>query len=455
MQVSQATGFVATDPTHGLTKVSLPWKTALLAFVVTGFVCFKVTVLGSSPDQPNILLTFSLIVCAALAVARYPGTTLRTLLCFYLMLEILAVVGLVGYSTVSYATLIITVLLARILSRHYDSSASFPGTRLQLCLCAVIVLQFLRSVSMRDALPTLCDALAFALVLWKFPRIPRSDIHLIVNAFIIGTCATASAFLLTSSLSEYRLGDVIFNPNELGNVVGAALLLLISGLFIGPRRPMFWGCAPLLGGVLLLTGSRSSIYACFIGIVLFLFLRRRQFTAISLLLLALVLLRVASVNQFGADGSSVAERLASPVSQSFDESSAQRAKIWGFLLGQVSAYWKWGVGLTNMPLIADAAGIESLATTNGLSVGYQSHNVYLTVLLELGILGLALLVAWQMKVIWWGFRKSLDSPLLVPMMLYLIIQGFFQGMNLKFFSALLLVVCYRTQCAPVEYTNRI
>jgi O-antigen ligase len=367
----------------------------------------------------------------------------------YLTLEVLGTSSIVGYRTATYLSLVVAALLAQRLGQIQKCTIDLPGTTWLLCLAAVIFAQSFRSASMRDAFPVLCDASAFTLVLWKLPGIPRSDIRKAASAFIIGTCGAGLAILAASPSTMFRLGfDLGFNPNELGNAVGAALLLLASGFYIRRQHFNFWWMAGALTILLLLTGSRTSIYTCFGGIILFLLLRKRRRIAAYLAMAVIILVLIGYTKQSDDDPFSLTGRVASPISQSFDESGAQRATIWAFLLTQVSTHWKWGAGLTNVSAVAEAAGMPVMDSSKKMFVGYQSHNVYLTVLLELGILGLLFLLVWQFKLIRSGFRRPYDNALLVPMMLYLMIQGFLQGFNLNFLTAFLLVAAYRVQSEP-------
>lgn len=428
----------------------LPWGGMLLSLFLTYLACHRWSATGSSSANESVLFTVLLAACAVLAASTVPGGTLRTFLTLYLALEALGVSGIIGYSTARYLALLIAALLARRLSQVRESAIVLPGIPWLLCLAVVFFLQFFRSWSMRNSLPLLCAGLTFTLVVWSFPWFSKTDVRRAVNAFIMGTVGAGLAFLLLNPLNTYpnRLGfDLGFNPNELGNVVGAALLLLASGFFIRREHFAFWWTVAVLAVLLALTQSRTSMYACFGGIVLFLFLRKKRLIAVSLALATVALLIIGYAREPDDDPFSLTGRLASPVTQSVEDSSTlRRVIIWSYLLTTISSHWKWGVGLGNIPqLTAEADLGEVWEGADRVTQGYQSHNLYLTVLLEFGILGLIFLLAWQLKVISWGIRRSFDLALVVSMMFYLILQGFFQGANLDFLSAFLLVAAYRGQ----------
>lgn len=449
MEASQSIRSASTRLPQNYRGEELPWGTACLSLFLALAALQRLSAVGPSSTQANVLVTLSLLVCAALAVSAFPGGTLCAFLGLYLALKVLCVSSIVGYSTATYLSLVIATVLARRVGQICKSPIELPGTPWLLWLGVVVFFQFFRSPSLHDAFPVLCDEIVFTLVLWRLPRVPRMDIRAAAKAFIIGTCGAGLAFLLLSPTAVFRLGfDVGFNPNELGNVIGAALLLLTSGFFIRRQGVTFWGLAAILAVLLLRTESRTSIYACFGGIILFLFLRRKRRIAISLALAAVAFVLVSQVKQFDSDPFSLAGRLASPVSESFEDSGAQRAVIWGFLLTQIGNHWKWGAGLRSVPEMTAAAGIGVMETSGNTSIGYQSHNLYLTLLLELGLLGLVLMLGWQFKILIWGISRPFENALLISIMLYLMIQGFFEGSNLNFLSAFLLIAASRVQSEP-------
>lgn len=429
----------------------LPWGTSLIALLLAFMACEKLKLDGPSSAVGNILVTILVVVCASLAVSLFPLAALRAFVCLYLALRALGVSSILGYYTVAYVSLVLAVLLAFFLDEGNKSRLELPGTTWLLCLGALVFVQFFRAVSMRDAFPVLCEQGAFTLVVWKFLRISRTDLRDVAIAFVMGTCWAGLAFLLTSPLDGYRLGfDLGFNPNELGNIVGAALLLLGSGFLMRERGINLWFMIVILSTLLVLTGSRTSIYACVGGIILSFLLRRRRGAAVFLVIAILAGFLIISKGPSDDDPFSLTSRLLSPVSQSFDESGAQRAAIWGFLLNQVGNYWKVGAGLANVSEVVISAGVGRAETANIAFIGYQTHNLYLTVVLELGILGFFFLLAWQFRILYWAVRRSFDNALLIPMMLYLIIQGFLQGSNLNFFSGFLLVAACSVQPAWVK-----
>jgi hypothetical protein len=444
MEASQSIDSLASRLPRNAVQERFPWGSAVLSFLITLVACLKLRAAGPSSEHGSLLLTVFMAGCAILALSVFPGKVLRAFVGLYLALEVLGVSSVIGYSTASYLGLVIAVMLARHLAWIDSSKIELPGTRpWLLCLAVLVFLQFFRSTSMRDSFPVLCDSLTFALVVWTFPRISGADLQGVTKAFVCGTLGAGLAFFVVSPLSAYRLGfDLGFNPNELGSVLGAALLLLASGFCIRKEHFSFWYIFAALAALLVLTQSRTSIYACFGGIVLFLVFRKKRLLAMSLALAAVALLLIGYVRQ-ADDPLSLTGRLASPVAESFDESSAQRAVIWGFLLTQVGSYWKWGAGLRNVSEMTASAGIGVAGPSHNVALGYQSHNLYLTVLLELGIFGLLFLLVWQFKVLYSAFQRSSSSALLIPMMLYVMLQGFFGGLNLNFMSAFLLVAAYR------------
>lgn len=112
------------------------------------------------------------------------------------------------------------------------------------------------------------------------------------------------------------------------------------------------------------------------------------------------------------------EALHSRLTKGFDEGadaiSAGRLGIWTAMIPEVARSPLWGRGLNStlwsFPVVNEAI----------LPVGHV-HNAYLQALLDMGVIGLALVLGYWLHV-WRGFRALGSSPWLSPEM-----RGFFQG----------------------------
>jgi O-antigen ligase len=422
----------------------LPWGTLIATAGLTLFTCAKITQSGAFFTTVNLLSTFLFLIAAIIGVVFWPLQTTRTFFCLYLGLRLFSITGLLGYETSIYTSLVIAVVLSWYVQSQRKSVAGLPGTGLVLGLAALVTLQFFRATSFRGALPILCDVIAFALVIWKFQAIPERIFRICIEGFIAGVLAAGLILFLRSSEPETRLGSEFgFNPNDLGSLVGAALLFATSGYFFNNKRWLLRCAVPLLLVLLVATGSRTSIFAYFACAGIFLALKRARVFLVLLLCGSIVLGYLTYRGVLDTDPESLGGRLASPFSESFEDSGAHRAVIWAFLLTQVPHYWKGGVGLRNIENLTEEYGIISVQDAiNNVRTGSQSHNIYLTSLLEFGILGLVLLLVWQGRVFAFVIKQRTQYSFLLAVMLYFLIQGFFQGLNLNFVFGFLLVAAF-------------
>ena len=88
--------------------------------------------------------------------------------------------------------------------------------------------------------------------------------------------------------------------------------------------------------------------------------------------------------------------------------------IWQPLLPEALKSPLWGNGL-------DSILWSSPMSTGGMVVVAHPHNAYLEALLDMGLIGLALMLLFHWHV-WKGFRALGSNPYLTPVM-----RGFFQG----------------------------
>ena len=163
----------------------------------------------------------------------------------------------------------------------------------------------------------------------------------------------------------------------------------------------------LLSTALLLTFSRTAIAGAFLVGALFLMWKFNAKT-LSLALIALTLLAL-----FGADA--LYYRVTLGFNEGPDAMSAGRIEgIWLPLLPELAKSPLWGNGLNSI--------LWSFPMLNGaMTAAGHPHNAYLEALLDMGIVGLALLMAYYAHV-WKGFRALGSNAWLSPDM-----RGLFQG----------------------------
>jgi O-antigen ligase len=226
-------------------------------------------------------------------------------------------------------------------------------------------------------------------------------------------------FVLVLGVSLAALADPearnVYEPlgihaNELGRIYMLALALLLF-VWAETRRPglklFLLITLGVLATALLLTFSRTAFAGTFlVGALLLLW----KFNARSL---SLALLGAMLIVLFGVD--ILYSRLTLGVEESANAMSAGRIEgIWTPLIPEVAKSPIWGSGLGSM--------LWSFPMQSGTMIPTgHAHNAYLEALLDMGIAGLALLLAYFVHV-WRGFRTLGANASLSPEL-----RGLFQG----------------------------
>jgi O-antigen ligase len=242
--------------------------------------------------------------------------------------------------------------------------------------------------------------IALALSMWPFALIQIGFVAL--QAPSLGELAAADDRGFYTPLGMHA--------NDLGrlHLFAAALLLFVWAETRSPRLKLFLlATLGLIGFALMLTFSRASIMGAMVVGALFLMWK---FNARSL---ALAVIAVAFAAVVGAEA--LYSRMMLGVGQGADAVSAGR--IDGIWLPLLPELWKsplWGSGLDSIlwsfPMVNESM----------LRVGHP-HNAYLEALLDMGIIGLALLGTYYWGV-WRSFRALGADASLSPEL-----RGLFQG----------------------------
>ena len=238
-------------------------------------------------------------------------------------------------------------------------------------------------------LPTVI-ALVLLYVLGVSWRVTKKQFDVLPRLIVAGGCI-ASLFVIyqfMTGVTYYNmnratliLGDRETNPNHLGAVLFLPLSLCISG-FVTARRwsqkIVFVSIATVIASAVFFSMSRASLIAVAVIFVVFsirLGLNPRIVTAVAALSLVI---------------SAMPSNFFSRIHEAAATGGAGRLDIWRAGIFLLKEYWLTGAGLGNFPV-----AYNSVAGRGEIFQGYGrgSHNMYLNVPVELGIVGLLLLLA--------------------------------------------------------------
>jgi len=343
----------------------------------------------------NLLLAATLVAYLAKGRLEHPGALLPRPLVLLYMLPIVAA-GVMG-------------------TMHVDDI--HPSFYEQLVINYTNWSGYLRDTVVKPLLTVLAAALVGAAV--AKARKPEP----FVLALAVGACLLALVMLGFILASGVRLGwlasararaffdQIGTHANELGRVFVTAYALLLFAWWetkTEKAKVALFAALGVLSLCIVLTFSRNAFLGFFLVNGLFLIWR---FNAKKL---GLALL-----------GTAVAVALA--------PEAVYRRLTYGFDTGSADAVSAGRIEHIWLPLVPDALqsplwgqGLDSIlwshAMTSGsvLFVGHP-HNAYLQAILDMGVIGLALMVAYYWTV-WRGFRALGSNAYLSPLM-----RGFFQG----------------------------
>ena len=226
----------------------------------------------------------------------------------------------------------------------------------------------------------------------RFYHVLGNAVFLILSVFLVGLLVAPEVFFrLTHDGEEARLGGFIMNPNELGMLCVVGIACLMFNFYRRHRLAWTFVKIGLLLLALVLTGSRSSL----VGFLLIVFFhiqqagnKRLKIASNLAVLLALpALVPLVFIKQGGLD-----EVL----------SMTGRLPFWHALLTE---------GLPREPLlgygfmrISYGEYFQSVHTY----AAQMAHNTFIQVLMNLGLVGLTIVMV-QLGATIWGFARS-SSP---------------------------------------------
>lgn len=224
--------------------------------------------------------------------------------------------------------------------------------------------------------------------------IDRRDLSLLEHG-IAGGGVLASAYglvlLVTGSLppSEGGTPRFVLTASDEPNVTAASLLLplvIAAAHALKATRPgtrlLHAGGAALIGAAILLTGSRGALIAALAALAVLILSMARSRRAVALLV-AVVGVVLAT---FAAAPEPLQDRLTG-------SGSSGRTDIWSVGISACQRYCLLGSGLGTFPVVYQEEHLVNPDAKTTRSKAYKAHNIWLQAAVEVGLLGLLVLLA--------------------------------------------------------------
>jgi O-antigen ligase len=261
---------------------------------------------------------------------------------------------------------------------------------------------------------------------------PERFIALAAAALVLPALAVFWSVATYPGGLDALLGDREFmaargmHANEFGMqlALAAAPLLFVAGATRSPRwRALALAGFTLAAVAMLLTLSRGALLALLIAVGGFLWHHRRVKTIVAALTLALLALLAAPQALQERFGTGLrAGALGDTAQVEHDELTAGRVHGWLLLAPQV----------LDSPLIG--RGLGSTQWSDVVAAGHYKanhpHNIYLELLMDLGLIGLAAVAAWHWRIVR-QLRLAHEDPTLGDEL-----RGWFLGLRWAFLGAL-------------------
>ena len=225
------------------------------------------------------------------------------------------------------------------------------------------------------------------LVFVVFTAIARArDVRLLTAAFVGGALLAAVLGLTsTASASGARISGGFDDPNELAAVIVPGMMLAGFAFLAFRGRPQRWAfaaCVPILGLALLRADSQGGLVALAVAAVFAAFFGGPARRVIAPVVTGLLLLGVINYT------------LLSP-SSALTEGGASREDLWKVAIEVAQDHPIVGVGAGGFTQVEPTYAVSnvSLLRVDLVNKAYPTHNTYLTMLTDYGMVGLALFAA--------------------------------------------------------------
>ena len=323
---------------------------------------------------------------------------------------------------------------------------SVPGLIPYLLLLSLIFVQFFRTEEIIAGINVVLGAVTIGLFFYVIaPRLHVGEAIFMLKAYLLGFVLFGLFLLLSYDWGVgARMGESLgLDANNVGLFAASASVISLY-LHLDKRLSLWWGSWPfVIASILLvLSSSRSFIIVTVIGLLLL--FGKKNFAlkgAISLGVLMVVIFTAISY-YFDSD---IARHLTRGVESDTDvELESVSALRWYLLQAGIELFTEkpfLGFGVANF---ADAAGISAYEGGQNL----VAHNIYLSSAVELGVVGLILLLIWNGRCLWEGYRSGAVFGVTITIMYCLV--GLLSGNYLDVEYAFIWGVAFVVAATPPQ-----
>ncbi|MFA9430133.1 O-antigen ligase family protein [Egicoccus sp. AB-alg2] len=235
----------------------------------------------------------------------------------------------------------------------------------------------------RTYVVTFVQLVLLLLLVWEFADIPGDTVRLL-RAWVLGCAVGAVGVLLTlGETATDRHSAFGFNENDLGSLLALGVpVAWYLARRAGPGRERWLSAAYLPLGALgaLLTGSRGALVVLAVGLAIVPLTVQRRTAAH--LLVAIAGLLAAGAVVIAAVPPETEARLFTVADELREGDLSHRLPLWQAAVGSIGTHPVGGIG----------AGTGDLEIANRTGIPQRAHNTFLSVGMELGVVGLALLL---------------------------------------------------------------
>jgi len=367
--------------------------------IVAVLVLLVVLMIAAAVLPYSAMLTLCCVVASVIAAVGVLMILKNTLLGIYLtvflapIVPTMVCVGLSGLCAVSFV-----LNMATQKNRHYTITAI--GTML-IAFVGLAAISTVTSIHREKSMQILMLYIAFAVFYFVMVNTVRTkqQWYNLVMFFILSATAVAlfgvyqNFALETTSQSSWvdeemfsqigvRVYSTLDNPNVLGQflvlVIPVAFAMLVSEKKLIKRLIFFASCV-IMGACLVFTWSRAGWVAIILALGFFVVMKDRRWSTLCIVAL-LIMPFILPEN--------IISRITS-IGNMKDSSTAYRVSVWIASLRIAADYWLGGIGL-------GSGAFERMYqhyALNGAGFALHSHNFYIQLVVEMGILGLVVFFA--------------------------------------------------------------